>query len=289
MNKRTAAAFAITFVGTAILTFGCQPTPAPSTAEETPTENVVVVVVTATSQPTLEATQPATEPSITPLPTLTPISGLGGTVTPSVAAATATKAARATATNSAVVVGAKSPTPTRPPNTVAPTAVPPTPVPQPTLNALKYPAVQLLGPSRAANNQFKDGDDIKFTFQAVGPLAANECYLLHAEMVNPALNAQNNFGDEFLDPNPGQFSAHCGDPSNAGATLAIVLYRGKFKNLPNYGTIEARAVNAAPTDILKMTWFVQVVQNNGLSDDGVHYNIVRLSPQSSELDFDFKP
>ena len=139
-----------------------------------------------------------------------------------------------------------------------------------------------IGPVRPETH--KNGDDLIFRFLAVGKLAANQCYLLHVEMVNPNIHPGGNFGDEWLD------TAHCGDTSSGDKQLTFTLYRATFHNLPNYGTIESQATQGnQPTEMLKVTWNVRVVQNNGLSSDGVHYKVVPLSQPSSTLDFDFRP
>ena len=96
--------------------------------------------------------------------------------------------------------------------------------------------------------------------------------------------ANGNRGDEFLD------IANCGDPGPAGKELSFVLYRGKYTNSPNYGTMLAQTQALAP-DLRKfnMTWSVRVVQQNGLAADGVHYNTVPLSPNSPVIEFEFLP
>ncbi len=147
----------------------------------------------------------------------------------------------------------------------------------------KYKAPVPLGPSRPT--MYKNGNDITFTYAAVGRLAPNHCYLLHVDMINPNVNPGNR-GDDFLD------KSHCGDQSVSGNRLSFILYRGKFGNLPNYGTIMSEATGLAPmtsTQLLKVTWYVWVAQNNGLSTDKVHYRVVPLSPPSAVLDFDFEP
>ncbi len=147
----------------------------------------------------------------------------------------------------------------------------------------RYQAPVPLGPSRPT--MYKNGNDITFTYAAVGRLASNHCYLLHVDMINPNVNPGNR-GDDFLD------KSHCGNQSVSGNRLSFILYRGKFGNLPNYGTIMSEAMGLAPltsTELLRVTWYVRVVQNNGLSTDKVHYRVVPLSPPSAALDFDFEP
>lgn len=199
---------------------------------------------------------------------------------------------------------APSPVPTNPSATSAPTeiiatitetataaaseAVHPTPTAQATARPTqkteyKYDAPIPLGPKRPTI--YKDGNDVPFTYSSVGPLPTNVCYLLHVELVNPNVNPGNR-GDDFLDKD------NCGDQSVAGKRLSFVLYRSKFRNSPNYGTIMAEAVGAArlePKQVLRMTWFVRVVQNNGISSDNVHYQVSPLSEPSTVLDFDFEP
>ncbi len=101
-------------------------------------------------------------------------------------------------------------------------------------------------------------------------------------MSNPNAPSAGPFGDDFLDV------AHCGDHSPLNTRLRFALLRPKFGS-PTYGTIEQFAQNAAPTDLLKVQWYVRVVQNNGLSADGVHYNTTPLSPNSATLESDFLP
>lgn len=147
--------------------------------------------------------------------------------------------------------------------------------------AARFPAPVLISPQTTA--LFKDGNDIQFTFASVGRLEPNQCYLLHIELVVPNL-PQGNRGDDFLDP------AQCGEQGPVGKELTFVLYRGKFTNSPNYGTILAQTHELAPdARLLKMTWRVRVVQNNGRADDGVHYKTVALSPDSPVIEFDFQP
>jgi hypothetical protein len=130
---------------------------------------------------------------------------------------------------------------------------------------------------------FKDGNDIQFRYASVGKLEPNQCYLVHVELAVPNL-AKGNRGDDFLD------TEHCGDPGPAGKELTFVLYRGKFTNSPNYGTILIQTHELAPeARLLKMTWKIRVVQNNGRAADGVHYNTVALSPDSPVVEFDFQP
>lgn len=148
-------------------------------------------------------------------------------------------------------------------------------------SAQRFPAPTLLAPHAPAN--FRDGNDIPFRYASVGKLEANQCYLLHVELAVPNL-PRGNRGDEFLDVD------NCGDAGPAGKELTFVLYRGRFTNLPNYGTILAQTHELAPeTRLLKMTWRMRIVQNNGRAADGVHYNTVALSPDSPVSEFDFQP
>lgn len=250
----------IAFVGAAILGSSCQSQPKP-TPSPSPTEDVVIVVVTSTSQPTLAPTE-TMEATITPLATFTPI----GLETP-------TPTRRATTTPAAVKTA--PPSKTKPAST--PTAEPPTSTPPPD----KYPAPIAISPKAGDSNS--DRGDIQFYYGAVGPLGANECYLLYIQMVNPNATAGGVAGDTFMDTN------QCGDPSPPGKPLKYVLFRPTFHNVRTFGTIERNAQNAAPTDLLKLQWFVRVVLNNGPSPDGVHYNTVPLSPESATLESDFRP
>jgi hypothetical protein len=148
-------------------------------------------------------------------------------------------------------------------------------------SAGKFSAPAPIAPSAPA--LFKDGNDIQFKYASVGKLEPNQCYLLHIELAVPNL-PKGNRGDDFLD------IASCGDQGPAGKELTFVLYRGKFINSPNYGTILTQTHELAPeARLLKMTWFVRVVQNNGRAADGVHYNTVALSPNSAIREFDFQP
>lgn len=204
------------------------------------------------------------------------------------------------------------PTPAPPPNNTPPTVILVTVVPIPTL----LPTVTVVLPTepiltgtpepsatrraavatRAANvfaapvllepkppTLFKNGNDIEFKYGAVGKLEPNQCYLLHVELAVPNL-PRGNRGDDFLDVQ------NCGDTGPVGKPLSFVLYRGRFINSPNYGTILAQTTELAPeARELKMTWSVRVVQNNGPSGDGVHYKTVPLSPASPVIEISFEP
>jgi hypothetical protein len=130
---------------------------------------------------------------------------------------------------------------------------------------------------------FKDGNDIRFTYASVGKLESSQCYMLHVELAVPNLE-QGNRGDEFLDTD------NCGDQGPAGKELSFVLYRGKYTNSPNYGTILAQTHALSPdARTLNLSWNVRVVQNNGRSADGVHFNTVPLSPNSPVTEIEFQP
>ncbi len=145
----------------------------------------------------------------------------------------------------------------------------------------RFAAPRTIAPDASAS--FSDGSDIPFAFASVGALQPNQCYLLHIELAVPNL-PQGNRGDDFLD------TEHCGDQGPAGKELTFILYRGKFTNSPNYGTILSQTHALAPeVRLLKMTWQVRVVQNNGRAADGVHYNTVALSPDSPVSEFNFQP
>ncbi len=236
---------------------GCsQPTATP-TPFAVPTSPIVVVTATgepnATSLPTEVNQSPteALEPTITPLATIT----LLPTVTPAVNPSATSRGTGGAGTT--------------------PVAV-----------RYKYPAPVLLGPSRPT--MYKNNNDITFTYGSVGKILPSECYLLHVELINPNVATANNRGDDYLDPH----TSHCGDQSVSGKPLSFVLYRGRFRNLPNYGTILAETLALAPlgpTQVLKLTWYVQVVQNNGLMADGVHYQTKPSRPPIALLDLDFDP
>lgn len=145
----------------------------------------------------------------------------------------------------------------------------------------RFSAPTQIAPSEGA--LFKAGNDIQFTYASVGKLEPNQCYLLHVELAVPNLE-KGNRGDDFLD------AEHCGDQSAVGTELNFVLYRGKFTNSPNYGTMLAQTLALEPeAKLLKMSWTIRVVQNNGRAADGVHYNTVALSPSSPVREFDFEP
>ncbi len=161
--------------------------------------------------------------------------------------------------------------------TVAPTSKPANPTRAPN----RFPAPNPIEPKAGA--LFKDGNDIKFKYAAVGKLAPTECYLLHIELAVPNL-PKGNRGDDFVD------TVNCGDQGPAGKELEFVLFRGKFTASPNYGTMLAQTLALAPeSKLLKMTWTARVVQNNGRAADGVHYNTNALSPNSPVNEFDFQP
>ena len=90
-------------------------------------------------------------------------------------------------------------------------------------------------------------------------------------------------GDEFL------ALATCGDQSSQGTTRTFVIYRPAFRNQRSYGTMESKAQAAGAADLLKLQWYVTVVQNNGVQPDGVHYNTTPVSPNSATLESDFHP
>lgn len=216
----------------------------------------VFFLVTACSTPPPPTSIPNSVPTnaiatVVPIPTLLP------TVT----------------TDQQVTTPSASPLPAGATVTLAATGIPKT--------AFKYPAPVQVAPQPPA--RFSDGNDIKFVYGAVGALKANECYLLHIELVNPAVNPGNR-GDDFLD------KPHCGDQGPAGKKLEYVLFRSKFTTSPNYGTILQQASALAPNvREMKMTWVLRVVQNNGPAADGVHFNTVALSPFSPRVEFDFQP
>ncbi len=265
MSKHFSLTLLVIGLGVALFAAGCQSQTPPKPAA-TPTDNVVVVVVTATTQPTIAATE-VSEPTITPLATFTPIGTL---------VATATTAPTDTPTRKAVTVVPSTPRPVRTntPATVGAVASPTTAPSQ----IDKYPAPTAISPTTGDSNT--DHGDIQFYFAGVGPLGANECYLLYVQMVNPNAGPAGVAGDFFLDKN------HCGDQSPVSTRLKFVLLRPKFGS-PSYGSIESIAQNAAPTDLLKVQWYVRVVQNNGPSPDGVHYNTTPLSPNSATLESNF--
>lgn len=267
MNRHFVVALSLGLAVVSLMAMGCARQPQ-TTPEATPTENVVVVVITATTQPTFAPTPTETgEPTITPLATFTPLGLNSPTATP-----------RATATRTPARPPATESTPRASKSaTAAPPAARPTALPQQN----KYPAPAALSPTEG--DSFRDGSDIQFYFGSNGPLAPNECYLLHVEMVNPNATSGGIAGDDFFD------GAHCGDQSAPGTRLKYVLFRSKFSNAPNYGTIEAQSLAAGQTDLLKVRWYVRIVQDNGLSSDGVHHNTAPLSPPSATLECDFHP
>ncbi len=229
--------------------------------------------------------------STNPKPTPPPVAATSGTVvvvttTPeSMAGPSATTGSSANpAASSTPALSTAVPIPTLLPTvTVAAGTTAPRVASTVTKPAYKFPAPVLLGPSRPT--VFKDGNSIKFTYASVGRLAANQCYLFHVEMINPNVNPGNR-GDDFLDKD------HCGDQSVSGRPLSFTLNNGKFRNAPNYGTILPQARDLAPLapkQVLRVTWYIRVVQNNGLSSDNVHYQVIPLSAPSAVLDFDFEP
>ncbi len=265
MNRHFVVALSVGLTVESLFAIGCAKQPQ-ATTEPTPTENVVVVVLTATTQPTLAPAPTETgEPTITPLATFTPLGLNSPTATPRPTATAAPAKTSATANTPRAVKSA----------TTAPPAARPTAI----ASQNKFPAPTAISPTEG--DSFRDGSDIQFYFGAVGPLGPNECYLFYVEMMNPNATSGGIAGDEFLD------NAHCGDQSVPGARLKYVLFRSKYTNAPNYGTIEAQAVAAAQTDLLKVRWFVRVVQNSG--SDGVHHNVTFLSPPSATLECDFYP
>ncbi len=294
MSIRWTVALPLSVLATATMAFGCaSQSPAVPTPEETPTEVVVVIVVTATAQPTL-ALENTVEATITPLATLTPVRVSTPSSTAAVTQAVptptrprATATARATAT-----LRERTPTATRSATkpsasggaTLVAVANTTTPNPRATrLNALKYPAPVLLRPNRQNNDVRRNGEDIEFTFEAVGPLGGDECYLLHVEFINPKVNPAQGVSDEFLD------RARCGDRSTPGKVLKFTVFRPPRGAGVNYGGILSAALAPALTESLRVSWFVQVVQDRGVAADGVHHNVARLSPQAAVFDFDFVP
>jgi hypothetical protein len=217
---------------------------------------VLLLITACSSQPTPTPTpSPDNVAPTNPIATLVPIPTLLPTITVPVA--------------------------TRIAETLAPTTAPTSAGPKPTRAAVRFPAPVPLEPK--APTLFKDGNDIKFRYGAIGKLEPTQCYLLHVELAVPNL-AKGNRGDDFLD------TANCGNQGPTGQVLEFVLYRGKFTNSPNYGTILAQVIALAPeAKSLNMTWIVRVVQNNGRAADGVHYNTAALSPDSPITQFEFQP
>lgn len=215
----------------------------------------LLLATACSSQPTPPPPAPTLPPAATTFATVVPIPTLFPTVTvavPTLLPATATPEPTATR---------------RTTNTTQPTA--------------RFPAPAPLAPQPPT--LFKDGNDIKFTFASVGKLGPGQCYLLHVELAVPNLE-KGNRGDDFLD------AANCGDPGPAGKELSFVLYRGKFTNSPNYGTILAQTLALSPeAKSLKLSWVVRVVQNNGRAADGVHFNTVPSSPNSPVIELEFQP
>jgi hypothetical protein len=217
---------------------------------------VTALVVSACSTQPIPPTPPVppTTPEAVTLATIVPLP----TLLPTIVVAAPTAALTAT------------PEPTATPR-VQSNAQPPTRMPAPVPLAPQAPTL------------FKDGNDIKFTYAAVGKLEPTECYLLHIEMAVPNLE-KGNRGDDFLD------IENCGDPGPAGKELSFILFRGKFTNSPNYGTMLAQTLALAPeAKQLDMTWQIRVVKNKGRATDGVHYNTEAISPNSPVLKFEFQP
>lgn len=213
---------------------------------------LALLAVTACSNPPAPTVPPSTPESVT-LTTIVPLPTLLPTIAISVPTAAQT--------------APSEPTAVRRTNTNTPLPTKSAPVP--------------LGPK--SPTLFKDGNDIKFAYASVGKLEPTECYLLHIEMAVPELE-KGNRGDDFVDVD------HCGDPGPAGKELSFVLYRGKFTNSPNYGTMLSQTLALAPeAKQLKLTWQVRVVKNQGRAADGVHYNTLALSPDSPVLELDFEP
>jgi hypothetical protein len=195
-----------------------------------------------------------------------------------------------------VLIATVVPIPTLLPTVTTEPPIPPTSVTA-TATLVPSPTRRVVSPTRAARNRFpapaqvspnaqsrfRDGNDIEFVFKSVGRLEPNQCYLHHIELAVPNLE-RGNRGDDFLD------IEHCGDQGPEGKELTFVLYRSRFTNSPNYGTILAQTEELAPeARELKMTWTVRVVQNNGRAADGVHFNTVALSPDSPVSEFAFQP
>jgi hypothetical protein len=258
MRSCQAARLALLALPLGLFIMGCQAQPKPTVAP-TPTENVVVVVVTSTAQPTLAPTE-TLEATITPLATFTPIGLNSPTPSP-----------RATATAAPV----KTPVPITAKPEASATPVPPSATQAPD----KYVAPVPISPS--GNDANSDRADIQFKFLSVKPLSGNECYLLHVQMASASGNVPA-AGDDFLDTDT------CGDQSAPGSRLTFTLKRPKFGS-PTFGGIEKQAANFGAVAPYKLEWYLRVVQNNGLSADGVHYDTLPLSPDSQTLDSVFNP
>jgi hypothetical protein len=258
MDRRFFLALSLSTTAVFFFASGCQAQPKPTPAP-TPTENVVVVVVTSTAQPTLAPTE-TLEPTITPLATFTPI-GLNSP----------TPTQRATRTPAPVKTTAPN-TPT-PASSVTPVPATATETPD------KYPAPIAISPTTGDANS--DRADIQFKYLAVGPLGGSDCYLLHVQMMSASGNAPP-AGDDFLD------ASSCGNQNPPGARLTFVLKRPRLGS-PTFGGIEQLAQNLGAVAPYRLQWYVRVVQNNGLSADGVHYNTAPLSPNSSTLESKFNP
>ncbi len=264
MNRLAQVLLAIITLGLALFAWGCQSAAGPTAeiGEATATEEIVYEIVTPTPQPVLPITVTPL-PTATKLATFTPIAALGA---PPTRAVTQTAPAAVTA----AVKGMATATPAA---TASPTPVTPTQVP------IKYAAPQPIKPG--PGDQQSDGSDIQFYFNSVGVLNPDECYLVHYQMININAPSKGPFADEFVD------QSRCGDATPAGRPVYVTLYRPKFRDKPNYGTIESITERAAPTDLIRFQWYVAVVLNYGLSADGVHYDTARESSPSAVLEFDF--
>jgi hypothetical protein len=216
-------------------------------------------------------------------PTPTPLAATSAPTAP-IVVVTATEEPGATQLASEVPLPTLLPTVTETAGTPTSSTVTSRAAPTAKTTTYKYPAPVPLGPSRPT--LYKNGNDITFTYASVGKLLTKECYLVHVDMINPNVATQNNRGDDFLDQDS------CGNQGVSGKPSSFVLYRGRFRTSPNYGTILAETLALAPlspTQLLPVKWYVRVVQNNGLSSDGVHYRVASLSPASAVMDFDFEP
>lgn len=225
-----------------IAVVGCASTPTP-----VPPTIVPTAVPTSVPPPTAAPTNTSLPPTPTTAPTVTPPPATN-TPIPTTPAPTATN--------------------TRPPVTRQPTAVPTA-----TTVPLKFAAPQLTAP--AADSTFRTGkDDLVFTWQPVGALAADECYLVTVRITN---TVDNQFAE---------LSYMAQNTCNDSGTAPVQFSLSKRAPAPDYAGLVAIANTANPATTFHVTWNVMVVQNKGADpNNAVPAKYVPLSPVSDTIQF----
>lgn len=147
----------------------------------------------------------------------------------------------------------------------------------PTVAALKFPAPVLVEP--AAGDSLTAGkDDMIFRWAPVGPLGANECYLVTVRITNLT---DNEYGEQSFIASPS-----CND---AGQTDPLSFTISRRAPAPDYAGLLAIASAKTASGAFRVKWNVTVIQNNGADPnkpDPAQY--IPLSPSSAPLEFELR-